>query len=76
MDESPIYYAKYKKPASKGCLPYDSIHVAFWKSQNHMHGEQIRGCQGLGLEERIQLQRGSLCSLLEVMDLCHVLLCR
>lgn len=33
MDESQMYYAKWKKPDSKRYILYDSIYMIFWKSK-------------------------------------------
>lgn len=47
--ESQMCHAKWKRQDSKGYLLYDSINMALWKGQSHMDGEQISGCQGIGV---------------------------
>lgn len=47
MDESCIYFAKWKKPVPKGHILYDFFYMAMQKVK--LHGErQVTSCQQLG----------------------------
>lgn len=58
MDQSQKYYAKWKKPNTKGYILYDSVYFIFMKRQNYGGGNHICGCQDLGAERRDGVCRG------------------
>ena len=54
LDERQGGYAKRKQSISKGYILHDSISVTFISKHNYRDGEQISGCQGLGVHLKEQ----------------------
>lgn len=61
--------AECKKPVCKGRVLYDSMSVIFPKCRNYRL-EQVRGCKGIGWDERVGVAGGrSLVSMEQYADL-------
>jgi len=49
LRQSPWNMMNVQKPILKGSIQYNSIYITFLKRHNLRNGEQISGCQGLGM---------------------------
>lgn len=58
LDGPPRRYAKWKKPITQGHVLYESTCITFLKWQNERDGEDISGCEGLGMVE----EKGGKCN--------------
>lgn len=74
MDESQMCCAKWKKPDTKGYIPYGSIFMMFWNRQNYRNREQISVCQGLRWGERGTDYKGAQENSFGVMEMFHTLI--